>query len=267
MSAPREIIRSRSNAFVRRLRSLEDRGAEEGLALLEGPKLLEEALSSGVEVVEAAAAPRVEKSARGQRLIRELEAAGTVVRWVHDEVLETLSEAEASQGIVALARRPTFQREQLVRGKPLVVVMAGLQNPGNVGGLMRSAEAAGATGACLTTGTADPFSWKALRGSMGSAFRLPHLRQGELHQEVAWLKQQGLAMVACVADGVQRYDEADLRRPLAFLFGNEAAGLPEDVIRSADVQVSIPMLGSVESLNVGVAAGILLFEAARQRRH
>lgn len=266
MNAPREIIRSRSNAFIRRLRSLEDRGAEEGLALLEGPKLLEEALTSGVAIVEVAAAPRLEKSARGQRLVRELEAAGTVVRWVHDEVLETLSEAEASQGIVALARRPTFDRAQLLRGKPLVVVMVGIQNPGNVGGLLRSAEAAGATGACLTIGTADPFSWKALRGSMGSAFRLPHVRQGRLDEELAWLKSQGLSTVAAVPDAVQRYDEADLRRPLAFLFGSESTGLPEDVVRASDLQVSIPMLGGVESLNVGVAAGILLFEAARQRR-
>lgn len=267
MATPREIIRSRNNAFVRRLRALEDRGEEEGLALLEGPKLLEEALTSQVEIVEVAASPRVEKSARGQRLVRELQAAGTSVRWVHEEVLATLSEAEASQGIVALARRPVFEREQLFRGNSLVVVMVALQNPGNVGGLLRSAEAAGASGACLTEGAADPFSWKALRGSMGSAFRLPHLRQVRLEEALVWFKERGLRTVATVADGTKRYDEADLRKPVALLFGNESAGLPEHVVRQADLRVTIPMHGGVESLNVGVAAGILLFEAARQRRH
>jgi TrmH family RNA methyltransferase len=262
-----ELIRSRSNPLVKRLRALRDHGDKDGLlALIEGPKLLEEAALSGVEILEVAATPRAERSARGHRLIRELSVRGTPVRLVHPDVLASLSEAESSQGVVALARRPSFREADLLRGTPLLIVAIAIQDPGNLGGLLRTAEAAGASGAYLTRGSADPFSWKALRGSMGSAFRLPHVCGPELHHVWRRLRESGIKTVAAVTDGPTRYHEADLRRPVALLLGNEGAGLPEDAVREADLRLTIPLEGSVESLNVGVAAGVLLFEAARQRR-
>lgn len=266
MDPEAEIIRSRANPLVRRFRALKEAGSSDGAALIEGPKLLEEAVLSGIEILEVAASPRIEHSARGQRLVRELAARGTRIRWMHEDVLASLSEAEASQGILALARTPTFDEERVFTGDPLVVVAVGIQNPGNIGGLLRTAEAAGATGAYLTEGTADPFSWKALRGSMGSAFRLPHVGRLSIDAALSRLRARGLKTIATVSDALTRYDEADLRKPVAFLFGSEGSGLPEHLVRQADLQLAIPMHGAVESLNVGVAAGILLFEAARQRR-
>jgi RNA methyltransferase, TrmH family len=260
-----ELIRSRSNPAVRRLRTLKEGGEREGLALLEGPKLIEEAAVSGVPIVEVAASPRLARGTRGQRLLRELQARGTPVRWLHDEVLDSLSEVEVSQGVLALARRPRFGEDQLFAGTPLLVVAAGLQNPGNLGGLLRTAEAAGASGAYLTRGSADPFSWKALRGSMGSAFRLPHVTGLGIEEVLMRLRARDVEAIAAVGESPARYDELDLRRPVAFLLGSEGSGLPPHVLRGLR-QVAIPMRGAAESLNVGVAAGILLFEAARQRR-
>jgi TrmH family RNA methyltransferase len=182
-------------------------------------------------------------------------------------VLASLSEAETSQGVVALASRPSFCEADLHRGTPLLVVAVAIQNPGNLGGLLRTAEAAGASGAYLTKGCADPFSWKALRGSMGSSFRLPHVGGLSLPELQRRLRERGVKTVAAVTDGPTRYDEADLRRPIALLLGNEGAGLPDTVVREADLSLTIPLEGGAESLNVGVAAGVLLFEAARQRRH
>src|SRR5438093_218510 len=257
------IIRSRSNPLVRRLRALKEKAAGE-LMLLEGPKLIEEGLASGVGMVEAAASPRLAGLRGG--LVDTLRGRGVAVRLVDDGVLASLSELQTSQGILALARRPAFDEARLYEGNPLVLVVAGIQNPGNLGALLRTAEAAGATGAYLTDGAADPFSWKALRGSMGSAFRLPHRRRLSTADALARLEARGVSVVAADPGGAQRYDEADLRRPVAILLGPERAGLSPAARARASAALAIPMARGVESLNVGVAAGVLFFEAARQRR-
>ena len=261
---PEEIIHSRSNPLVKRLRALKERGADD-LALLEGFTLVEEALAAGVALVEAAAGPRADAHPRGREVLSRLAADGVAVRRVDESVLASLSEAETSQGLLALARRPSFDEEALYRGRPLIVVAAGLQNPGNVGALLRAAEAAGATGAYLTAGTADPFGWKALRGAMGSALRVPHVRGLSLEEVLARLHRRGVSTAAAVAAGGQRYDAVDLTQPTALLLGSEAHGLTAEVAARAERRITIPMGGRAESLNVAVAAGVLLFEAARQR--
>jgi len=263
MAAP--LIRSRSNAVVRRFRALKERAGGD-LALLEGTKLVEEALAAGAQIAEAAVSPRPARTARGRELVEALRARGVPVREMDDAVLSSISEAETSQGVLALARRPSFTEEALFRGRPLLLVAVGIQNPGNAGALLRAAEAAGATGAYMTGGCADTFSWKSLRGSMGSAFRLPHLRRAGARETLLRLKERGVATVAAVASGGTPYDQMDLVRPVALVVGNEGAGLGEDLLEEVSARVSIPMRGGVESLNVAVAAGVLLFEAARQRR-
>ena len=203
---------------------------------------------------------------RHATLIAHLQEDGAAVRVLSPEVLSSISETETSQGILAIAQRPAFDEEQIFRATPLIVVGVGIQNPGNVGALLRTAEAAGATGAYLTTGSADPMSWKALRGSMGSAFRLPHVSGLGAGDVLTRLSARGVTTTATVASGGDAYDAMDLTAPVAFLFGNEGAGLPADIAAKADRRVAVPMAPPVESLNVAVAAGILLFEAGRQRR-
>ncbi|MBI3932967.1 MAG: RNA methyltransferase [Acidobacteria bacterium] len=265
MESARDVIRSRTNPLVRRLRTLKERGDSE-LALLEGVKLVEEAAEAGATLVEVAASPRALEAPRGRSVIEALRARGVAVRVLAEDVLASLSELETSQGILALAHRPTPDEEDLYRGTPLLLVAVGIQNPGNLGGLLRSAEAAGATGAYLTRGCADPFSWKALRGSMGSAFRLPIVTGLEAREVVTRLRSRGVTLAATASAGGAPPEKADLRGPVAVLLGSEGSGLPEEIARVAGIRISIPMGGQVESLNVGVAAGVLLFEAARQRR-
>jgi RNA methyltransferase, TrmH family len=258
-----ELIRSRTNPLVKRLRALKQQTAG-GLLLVEGPKLLEDALAAGVELVEVAGSPRLLRHERGRALAAAVEAR-CPLRMLDDDVLASLAEVGASQGVLAVARRPVFEEAQLLRGVPLVVVGVGLQDPGNVGALLRTAEAAGASGAALVGG-ADPFSWKALRGSMGSAFRLPHVRVLTAGPLIDSLRAAGLRLVGTALRGAAPYDGADLTGPQALFFGSEGAGLPEEVEAALDARLAIPMIGPVESLNVVVAAGVLLFEAARQRR-
>jgi TrmH family RNA methyltransferase len=254
MTPDAEVIRSRHNPLVRRLRELKAR-AHAGLALVEGPKLLAEAASAGISFVEVAAAPGIALP----------DLPGVEVRVLAPDIVASLSETETSQGVLAIVRRPTFAEDELYREPALVLVAVGVQNPGNLGGLLRTAEAAGATGAYLTDGCADPFAWKALRGSMGSAFRLPHLRRIGVDEAIERLAARGVSVAAAVAGGAA-YDTVDLRGPTALLVGPEGSGLPAEVERRARVRLGVPMRAPVESLNVGVAAGVLLFEAARQRR-
>lgn len=262
-------VRSRAHPLVKRLRSLRERADPDGgLMLLEGPKLVLEALLSGVELVEAAASPRAAQRPRGAEALRALEDGGVPVRMLAEDVLEGLSEVRASQGLLAIAQRPQPAPEAIFEGpRPLVLVAVEVQDPGNLGALLRSAEAAGAAGAVLTAGCADPYSWKALRGSMGSAFRLPLLASLSPEQALALVKARGLSLAAASAEAAQDYAEADLRGPLAIMVGNEGAGLPAVLEQAAGLRLRIPMAGRVESLNAGAAAAVLLFEAARQRRH
>ena len=261
-----ETLRSRANPLYRRLRALKERAGERDLCLLEGPRLVLEALAAGLAVVEAAASPRAEASPAGPAALAELRQREVPVRRMAAELVASLSEAETSQGLLALARRPSIDEEEVFhRTPPLVLVADGVQNPGNLGGLLRTAEAAGASGAILAGACADPLSWKALRGSMGSAFRLPHLRGLSIERALDALEARGVSVIATAADGEVRYDEADLRGPVALMVGGEAAGLTAIVRARAAARLRIPLGGLVESLNVGVAAALVLFEAARQR--
>ena len=261
----REVVTSRANPVVKRLRALLAGGAADGLMVIEGFKLAAEAVAAGVEVRECVVASEVLEGPQAA-LVARLEEKGAAVRVVTSAILSGLSGTETSQGLIAVARRPAFDEERLHRGTPLLLVAVGIQNPGNVGALLRTAEAAGASGAYLTGGCADPLSWKALRGAMGSAFRLPHLVVTDTTDVMRRLAARGVTTIATAAEAPTPYDALDLKVPCAILVGNEGAGLPAGVESRAAVKARIPMAAPVESLNVAVAAGLLLFEAARQRR-
>jgi TrmH family RNA methyltransferase len=188
-----------------------------------------------------------------------------------DRLFAGMSGTETPQGIAAMVRPRAYAFEDLLRGDvPLVVVLVGVQDPGNVGTVFRSAEAFGATGAIATRGTAFPWAPKVLRASAGSALRLPIIAGAALPVALAQLKIAGLKILAATAGGdhpspASTPAETDLRSAVAVLVGNEGAGLPSEIERSADELVQIPIASAVDSLNAGVAASVLLYEAARQR--
>jgi TrmH family RNA methyltransferase len=198
-----------------------------------------------------------------------------------DKLFESVAGTEAPQGVAALFRQRAWNFDDAMRGRanlagtfsgdsPLVIVMAAVQDPGNVGTIVRSAEAFGASGVVATRGTADPWSPKALRASAGSALRLPLLRGMAIPILLAQLRVAGVTIVAAgtrpTAGENAGSPTADLRGACAIFVGNEGAGLPSEVEHAADDWVSIAMKDDVESLNAGVAASVILFEAARQRR-
>jgi TrmH family RNA methyltransferase len=181
-------------------------------------------------------------------------------------VMDALSPVRSSSTVVALADRlpasePAFYHETA----PLVVMAVDVQDPGNVGAIVRVAEAGGATGVVAAGASADPFGWKALRGSMGSALRLPLLIQSDANRAVADARRHGCRILATAPRGGRSLFEVSYTGPIAILIGGEGPGLPPDLIEDADERVTIPMQTPVESLNAAVTAALIVYEARRQR--
>lgn len=262
MPSGRREISSAKNPVVQRFRDAAD-GRLEGVLLAEGVRLVREAVAAGCRIVEAAVSPRLDDDElRGdlqQRAASYLECA--------DDVLARLSALDTPQRVAVLVAKPEHAEQDLVRGdlSPLVVIAAGVRDPGNLGSLLRTAEAAGATGCITMQGGADPFRDKAVRGSMGSIFRLPVLHGLDADAIVAFARRHRLQLVVADGGGDVAHSAADLTRPTALVVGAEAAGVPAELLRAAAARVRIPLRSPVESLNVAVAAGVLLFEAQRQR--
>lgn len=262
MSRPPRSLTSTKNPTVQRFRDAAGGGVE-GLVLAEGAKLVAEALDAGMRAVEAVVSPQLTDGALRERLAREAESCAECT----DAVLARLSALETPQGVAVLFARPRTAPEDLLERDlvPLVVVAAGIRDPGNLGALLRTAEAAGATGCLTIRGGADPFRDKAVRGSMGSIFRLPVHHGMDAAAAIAFVQRHKLQLVVADGRGAVRYTDADLRKPMALVVGAESAGVPAEWLAAANQHVRIPLAAPVESLNVAVAAGVVLFEARRQR--
>jgi RNA methyltransferase, TrmH family len=230
----------------------------------EGVRLCAEGVAAGLPIVDAAISPRLKDAALREQLTQRCPQLAEC----SDEVLARMSALDTHQGVVVLFGKPSWRPEDLLRGNlaPLVLLAAGVRDPGNLGALLRTAEAAGATGLIALQGGADPFREKAVRGSMGSVFRLPVLAGVDAEQAVAFARRHRLQLVVAEGEGELDYVHADLRKPTMLVVGAEAAGVPEPLRKAADQRATIPIVKPVESLNVAVAAGVLLFEARRQRR-
>jgi TrmH family RNA methyltransferase len=283
-----ETITSRENRWLKIFRgALRGTGPAEGEPIgVEGPKLVEDALRSGLQ----AEALLVSESGEASDLERILRAAGeseagiprSRVMRTTDKLFAAVAGTETPQGVAALFVQPSWEFDDVVRGATaadgslrgdaaLVVVMAAVQDPGNIGTIVRSAEAFGASGVVTTRGSADPWSPKALRASAGSGLRVPVLRGMAIPLLLAQLRVAGVKIVAASSHsaavaGAGADAVADLREPVAIFIGNEGAGLPPEIEHVADARISILMSAAVESLNAGVAASVVLYEAARQRK-
>jgi len=253
-----EVVTSRANARVKQLRAAFAGQARlsSGLIAIEGEHLLEEAVKSGQALKTVFVSER--------REVPEFVPRGVEVVRLANDVFQSCVETQTPQGIAALLVPPVSSVDEMLRGNPLILIAVGLQDPGNLGTLVRSAEAFGATGVMTTPGTVSVWNQKAIRASAGSVFRVPVASADAAGMEV--LEQQGVRLLAALKDNAAAIDEAVLMGPIAFLIGNEGAGLSEDWVRMADERVTIPCPGWVESLNAAVAGSLLLYEASRQRR-
>ena len=264
------IVQSRQNARVRELRAAFARTGREVSEVIgiEGEHLLSEALRSGLHL--RTVFIRTEPDARNLRILERLILpAPTPIVSLNPAVFASAVETESPQGIAAIVETPHFSLAESLSGpRPLVLVTAALQDPGNLGTLIRSAEAFGAGGVIALPGTVSVWNSKTLRASAGSAFRVPVVAEKSAAAFAA-LAERKITVFAAVpassdTDAIP-CSRADLTGPAAFLIGNEGSGLSAELLDRADQRIAIPTPGPVESLNAAVAASILLYEAARQR--
>jgi TrmH family RNA methyltransferase len=260
-----QTISSAANPLLREVRRAIARGERtaDGLCLAEGFHLLEEALRSGREVPIVMVAESLRETVNSQ--VRGLNGTKTMV--LPDTLFKSVAATETTQGVMALVRPAEWSVEQVFRGVSLVVVLDGLQDPGNAGAIVRAAEAFGATGVVFMKGTASPYHPKTLRASAGSLFRVPFVNGLDATLTRATLRQHRVAVYAAMPySGTQKLAGAtDFVRPFAIVAGNEGRGVSKELFGISE-EVAIPTTG-VESLNSAVAASVLLYEARRQRQN
>jgi RNA methyltransferase, TrmH family len=259
-------ISSRQNPIVARFRDVARGRGADGSMLLDGEHLVEEALRSGVALDTVAFAESAID--RAGPLVERIEHAGAAVLRVPQTVLAAMSPVREPSGIVAIARSAPASLDKVLETEPqLVLLLAGIQDAGNVGAIVRAADACGATGIVAVEGTADPFGWKALRGAMGSTFRLPIAVRQPISAVLDALERQRISLVATVPRHGHAPADTDLTKPFALVLGAEGAGVPPSILDAADLALTIPMRAPVESLNVAITAALILYEASQQRAH
>jgi TrmH family RNA methyltransferase len=268
-------IEGRHNSLVKQLRQAFSRAelTETGDCAIEGLRILEEAIRSGLRF--RAVFFRESARDRADRLLPQL-GSQVETLLLPDNLFDSLVPSDSPQGVAALVRLKEFSLDDVMEQERLqvgpIVVLAGLQDPGNLGTILRSSEAFGSAGVVLGEGTVSPFNSKVVRASAGSVFRLPvihgHGKSGtaKLEEVSEKLRTKGVRLIATSSHKGTPLDQADLKSAVAIFFGNEGAGLSREVMSRMDEVIAIPHTAQVESLNAGVAASIVLYEAARQRK-
>lgn len=261
-------ITSLDNRIVKMAASLSEKKYRdrEGAYIIEGPNMIREALTDRGKArfiflrAESASDEAIE-------IAKSADEQGLAVYELSETVFNKVSQTESPQGIVAVFDKPDNSREKFFEAcrDRNVLVIDRVQDPGNIGTLMRTAEAAGFGGAVFIKGSGDPFSAKAVRAASGSAERLPMIFTESANDTLALLKSNGKKIFATAMNARQLYYRADLKKNIALVVSNEGNGASEDILNGADEIICIPMDGKTESLNVAMASGIIMFESRRQR--
>ena len=259
-------ITSPANSLLKWARRVRD-AREPGLIFIEGVRLASECFKSSLKL--HSAFYLAGKKSELVEVLRELEQRKCPLNETGLSAFNAISDTVNSQGLIVIAYEPHRRLEDVLtaldRAQPLLIALDHIQDPGNVGVIIRSAEAAGASGAIVLPGTSNPFSPKALRSSMGSAFRFPLTDTIDAGAAINAARSRQLTLVAADARATRAYTDYDWSRPTLIFFGNEGSGVGLEILDACEITVRIPISPSVESLNVSAAAAVMLFEAARQR--
>jgi len=266
-TSPHNPITSKENSVIKHLRSLSDpkHRKKEQVFLIEGVKMVEEALRDKAGVKMVVASPTLVQH-HGKGVLKLAEARSVDILWISEKLLNAVSESKTPQPVMAVVRIKEHNEDELLtHGSGLIVIAHQLQDPGNLGTIIRTAEAVAAAGIALTPNTVDPYGAKAVRATMGSILRLPVVLIGETGEFVKLCKQKGFQAVAAMVNGEKTPFDIDLTKPTVVILGQEGAGLPQHIVADVDLRVRIPMAETIDSLNVATSSAIILYEALRQR--
>ena len=266
------MITSSANSRVKQVIQWQTKAKERkkaGVFLTEGFKMYEEApLESILEVyvAESALAFLEKMDAKEEKTAEKLKKTGYEV--VADSLFKKMADTQTPQGILCVVKQPEYRLEEILKQeRPLLMILENLQDPGNLGTIIRTGEGAGVTGVIMTAKTVDIFNPKVIRATMGSVFRVPFLYVEDMEDTLKKLKEKGIRTYAAHLAGREYYDSFSFTGGTAFLIGNEGNGLEKNTADLADSYLKIPMEGKVESLNAAIAASLLMYEAQRQRRN
>lgn len=257
-------ITSSANALLKSIRGLHQRSVREktGQFLIEGPKLLNEAFEKRVPIKNVLVSESFLKAGLGDLHTADISSVSVI----DDRQFAELVTTEHPCGIVAVAQAPNTHADKIFdSSSSLVVIAYAIQDPGNLGTMIRTALAANASGIVLTKGTVDPYNPKVVRSAAGALFTLPMLHNVKIEEAVEMLKERGFTIIACDQRAPKVYWETDLKAKIALIFANEGQGFSQQVLDLADTTIAIPMNEQSESLNVAISAGIILFGAMQQR--
>lgn len=255
------MITSTSNQQMKNLSLLMKKSKarnEQGLFVVEGRKMAEEIPANWLE-----------KTYVSENFLQANESF--LANWdyevVSDSVFKAVSDTQTPQGILCLVKKPEYELEQLLAGEDThLLILESIQDPGNLGTMLRTGEGAGISGVIMNQTTVDLFNPKTIRSTMGSIYRVPFFVAQDLKRTIEELKSRGISVYAAHLKGILCYDEPDYKKPTAFMIGNEGNGLSDEIADCADTYIKIPMQGQVESLNAAISATLLMYETNRQRR-
>lgn len=262
-------IISRDNQRLAHARKVRD-GYSKATMFIEGKRLTLEALRSGLGISACFVAERFANSSQNAEILGRLAASAQAIYELSDSLFRTVAATENSQGVIVMAERPATSLKRIEENLdskgtlPIVLLLLRVNNPSNLGAILRTAEAAGVAGVIISNGSTDVFSPKAIRASMGAAFRVPIRAGADFESVITWADKLQLRATVIGTASRNSYSNADLRIPRLLIFGSEAHGIDILELNKVNEALSIPMENEVESLNLGVAAAIILFEAKRQ---
>lgn len=261
-------ITSKSNPLVKSVHLLKSkRAAESDLFICEGIKLVEEAVNSGSLIRYVFISDKFCESKTNGPFIKKINRLDLEVIHTADSILNYLSDLVTHQGIIAVVKKKFYQDDKLFdRSDGIILLLYKLQDPGNLGTIIRVAEAGCVKGIIITDGTVDPYNPKTVRATMGSIFRMPIAKIDDVHGFIRKVKGLGYKGIGFFPKAEKEYFNEDLTGPIILSFGHEAAGLPDEIGKLMDMRLRIPMSGDVESLNVAVSAAVVIYESMRQRR-
>ena len=258
-------IKSRDNEKFKYLKSLlkKKNRMSEKKYMVEGYRIIKQAMETGEKLHMAVFSESFEKNEFCESMLSELENQGTKVYRLDQKLFDEISDTQNSQGIIAVAHMKSLDvKEQVGNGTRFVLVLDRIQDPGNMGTIIRTADAAGVEAVVLLKGCVDVYNPKVLRSTMGSVFTMPILSANDSDYALDILKAEGFAVASSILETDSYYDEISYPQKIALVIGNEAHGIDQSIIERSDIKVKIPIYGTAESLNAGIAAGILMYKIA-----
>ncbi|MCX7922491.1 MAG: 23S rRNA (guanosine(2251)-2'-O)-methyltransferase RlmB [Clostridia bacterium] len=260
-------ITSNQNPLIKEIKSLKEKKHREAkkLFFIEGIRFVEEALKAETDIERIIVSETFSQSKGGIEVLSQASKKNYEVYEVPDKLFNEISDTDSPQGILAVIKIKRNRLDDLFDNNSFIVILDSIQDPGNMGTIIRTADAAGAAGVIISRGCVDLYNPKVLRSTMGSIFHIPFYLSDNLIESIATIKSRGIKTYAAHLKGTANYYEVDIDSCSAIIVGNEANGISDEVANSADLLVKIPMPGRAESLNASVAASLLIYEAVRRR--